>query len=394
MDIESLLVGIILGIFMGVGIAFMMLKMREDQLSSRYESSINEKLTSLASTALINNNTQFLSLANEKLNTVMTRAEGQISQTKTEIQGIVNPLKDKLADYEKLVRDLEASRQNAYGSLTEKITALTQSEQELEKITNNLTTALRNPQVRGRWGETTLKKLVELAGMVQYCDFEVQVTMTVHDDTKRPDMLVKLPSERLIIVDSKVPLNAYIDSLGANNDIERKELLSKHATSIRAHLRTLSSKAYWQQFKESPEFVVMFIPGETFLYAALEVDKELIEDGIRQNVIISTPTTLISLLKAVSKGWSEKTMEQNALHISNLGRELYERLIKMTEHLSDIGKKINSTVNSYNSLVGSYESRVLVSARKFNELGITQEGDLEEIHHLDTVTRELSKQDD
>jgi len=365
LDAISILVGILIGVFLGI-IAGLYI----------WRGIIGDRIGNLANQALKNNNEQFLTLANENL------------------KGTVDPLKKQLDDYSNAVNEIEKSRNLAYGSLQVQIKNLAGSQKELETVTNTLSTALRNPQVRGRWGEITLQRLVELAGMVEYCDFDTQVTSTDQDSTIRPDMIVNLPSTRQLIVDSKIPLNSYLESLEAENDEKRNDLISRHAKAIRDHLKELSSKAYWQHFPSSPEFVIMFIPGEAFLYAALQVDKDLIEDGMKNNIIISTPTTLISLLKAVARGWSEKKMEENAQRISNLGKDLFERLSKMNESISDLGKKIDNSVKSYNKLVGTFEGRVLVSARKFNELGVGTADEIQSPEDIDALTREPRKEEE
>lgn len=356
MNIATLLIGLVIGVFVGIVLGLYV-----------WRGLIGDKFGNLASEALKNNNDQFITLANEKL----------------------NPLKDKLTEYQNMVIEIEKSRVGAYSSMEAKITDLTRSQSDLEKITTNLATALRNPQVRGSWGEMTLKRLVELSGMVEFCDFDLQVSSYSEDKKIRPDMIVNLPSSRQLIVDSKVPLKSYLDSLEAQSDSERVELMKKHAQAIREHLKVLASKSYWQQFEDAPEFVIMFIPGETFLYAALEVDKDLIEDGMSNNVVISTPTTLMSLLKAIARGWSEKKMEESAREISRLGLELFERLSKMNEGIGDVGKKIKSSIDSYNKLVATFEGRVLVSARRFKELGVGDSTSLEIPEKVETPVREV-----
>ena len=357
MDITSLLTGLIAGVFLGIVFGLYI-----------WRRLISDKFGNLAGTALKNNNDQFIALANEKL----------------------APFREKLAEYQTLVNDIENKRVGAYSSIETKIADLKNSQSELQQITTSLATALRNPQVRGRWGELTLQRLVELAGMVQFCDFNLQVTSSDEERKIRPDMIVNLPSDRQLIVDSKVPLKSYLDSLETKNDLERVELMQKHAVAIRDHLKALASKSYWEQFDAAPEFVIMFIPGEAFLYAALEVDKDLIEDGMKSNVVISTPTILISLLKAVARGWSEKKMEENAKRIGNLGKELFERLTKMNEAIGDVGKRIEKSIESYNKLVATFDSRVLVSARRFGELGVGSTTELETPEQLEKTVREVS----
>ena len=357
MDTTSLLIGLIAGVFLGIVLGLYI-----------WRGLIGDKFGNLAGTALKNNNDQFIALANEKL----------------------APFKEKLAEYQTLVSDIETKRIGAYSSLETKIADLKSGQSELQQITTSLSTALRNPQVRGRWGELTLQRLVELAGMVQFCDFNIQVTASDGERKIRPDMIVNLPSNRQLIVDSKVPLKFYLDSFETKNDSERVDLIRRHAHAIRDHLKTLASKNYWDQFDAAPEFVIMFIPGEAFLYGALEVDKDLIEDGMKSNVVISTPTTLISLLKAVARGWSEKKMEENAKRIGDLGMELFERLTKMNEAIGDVGKRIEKSVDSYNKLVATFDSRVLVSARRFGELGVGNTTELETPEQLEKTVREVS----
>lgn len=358
MDFTTLLTGLVIGIFVGVVLGLYI-----------WRGLISDKFGSIAGNALKNNNDQFIALANENL----------------------APLKEKLNEYQMLVSDIENRRVGAYSSLDTKISDLQKSQSDLEKVTTNLAMALKNPTVRGSWGEITLKRLAELAGMVEFCDFDTQVSSSDDERRVRPDMIVNLPSSRQLIVDSKVPLKAYLESLEAKTDSEREELLKEHAKSIRIHLKSLASKGYWNQFKSSPEFVIMFIPGDAFLYAALDVDKDLIEDGMKDNVVISTPATLIALMKAVARGWSEKRMEENAKKIGDLGKELFERLAKMNDAINEVGKKIKNSVDSYNKLVATFDSRVLVSARRFGDLGVGNSTDLDNSETVDISVRELTE---
>lgn len=357
MDITTLIIGLVVGIFVGIVLGLYI-----------WRGLITDKFGNIASNALKNNNEQFIALANEKL----------------------GPIKDKLNEYQTLVNGIEIKRAEAYSSLSTKIDELKTSQSELRDVTTNLATALKNPTVRGRWGEITLKRLAELAGMVEFCDFDTQVSSSDEERKIRPDMIVNLPSSRQLIVDSKVPLNAYLESLEAKTDSERDALVKEHAQSIREHLKALASKSYWDQFNSAPEFVIMFIPGDAFLYSALSVDKDLIEDGMKVNVVIATPATLISLLKAVARGWSEKRMEENAKKIGELGKELFERLTKMNDAIAEVGKKLRNSVESYNKLVGTFEGRVLVSARRFEEFGVGDSTDLESTEQVETAVRELS----
>jgi DNA recombination protein RmuC len=266
------------------------------------------------------------------------------------------------------------------------------TQQQLQTETANLVKALRTPQVRGRWGEITLRRVAELAGMLRHCDFFEQETKDTEQGRLRPDMIVRLPNERQIVVDSKAPLLAYLEALEAQTEEERTDKLTLHSRHIQAHMNKLSQKTYWDQFQPTPEFVVLFIPGESFFSAALERNPGLIEEGVSKSVILATPTTLISLLKAVAFGWRQEAMAKNAELISTLGKELYERISTMAEHLERLGRNIDKCAATYNQVVGSFERRVLASARKFSELGI-EKRDRAEIVHITPVektTRQIS----
>ena len=263
------------------------------------------------------------------------------------------------------------------------------SQQSLTQETQNLVKALRRPEVRGRWGEITLRRLVELAGMVEHCDFQEQVHNVGEDQIIRPDMVVRMPNQRDLVVDVKTPLDAYLEAVEAKDDAQRQAGLQRHARNVREHIRTLSSKAYWAQFENSPEFVILFIPGDQFLSAALNEDPDLIESALAQQIILATPTSFVALLKAVAYGWRQLALADNAQEIRQLAEDLYGRLATFVTHMNKVGRQLASSVESYNRAVGSLERKVLPGARKFVELGIHTKKKIEKIDTLDPVPRTM-----
>jgi DNA recombination protein RmuC len=302
----------------------------------------------------------------------------------------VRPLSDSLKRFDEQVRGLETTRQKAYTSLEEQIRGLSTAQGQLQKETANLVTALRKPQVRGRWGEMTLKRVAELAGMAEHCDFTEQVTAGGEGGRIRPDMIVRLPGEREIVVDAKVSLEAYLDAVAAETEELRAGHLARHAAQMRTHLNQLAAKGYWEQFERAPEFVVMFIPGESFFAAAIESDRELVEDGMKKGVVLATPTTLMALMRAVAFGWRQEQVARNAQEISDLGREVYERMRVLAGHLGRVGKGLDGATAAYNSAVGSLESRVLPAARRFKDLGAATGEEIPELEPLKNDPRSLS----
>lgn len=339
----------------------------------------------LSAEALATNNQTFLDLAKTTLESYQKQARGDLDNRQQAIQHLVKPLEDSLQKVDGKIEQLEKARTGAYARLDEQLKSLLGSQTKLETETGNLVRALRAPAVRGRWGEIQLRKVVEMAGMLNYCDFVEQET--ADGGRLRPDMIVKLPNGRNIVVDSKAPLQAYLESLEAANDAERKSHLAHHARQIRDHLQKLSAKNYWEQFQPTPEFVVLFLPGETFFSAALNQDPGLIEAGVDQKVLLATPTTLIALLRSVAYGWRQEQLTENAEEISKLGRELYDRLATLTGYFSQMGKGLERAVDSYNKGMASLDSRVLVSARKFKELGAGSSKEVESLGQLDKAPR-------
>jgi DNA recombination protein RmuC len=330
---------------------------------------MSDTFKALAGDALKQSSEQFLHLADQRLQNQQNTASQDLDQRKKAIEQLVKPLKETLDKYNTAVHDVEKSRIEAYGSLRTQLGALVEDQRTLRDETANLVKALRRPEVRGRWGEIQLKRVVELAGMIDRCDFDEQVTITADGQTQRPDMVINLPNNRTIVIDAKTPLDAYLNSIEAKDEDQQRTFLETHAQQIMRKVNDLSTKGYIEQFHRSPEFVVLFIPGEPFLYAAVQVRPDLIEAAMAKNVIIATPSTLISLLKAVAAGWREQKLAENAQLISEAGAELHLRLCTAIKHLADVGNSLTSTTNAYNRFVGSFESRVMVQARKFEELG-------------------------
>jgi DNA recombination protein RmuC len=386
--------GLVIGLILGAGVVFLLIRPRiaalqvaleheqgrsEEKVAllEKTERELTERFDALAAAALRNNNESFLELAAAKL--------GQKEQA---VEHLVAPLKESLQKVDGKLQELEVARKGAYSSLAEQVRQLGETQKELRSETGNLVSALRDrPNVRGRWGEIQLRRVVEMAGMLEHCDFETQHHVATDDGRIRPDLVVKMPGGGSVVVDAKVAGQAYIESLECKDDESRTLKLRDHARQVRDHVTKLGAKNYWSQFERTPDFVVLFLPGETFLSAALEQDPALIEESFNNRVLIATPTTLIALLRTVAYGWRQETIAESAKEVSELGRELYKRMATLTEHYSKVGKGLQSAVRAYNDSVGSFERSVLPGARKLKDHGITSTSDLAELREIELAVR-------
>jgi len=371
------------------------LEKERDLIDEKLGERLGSTFSDLSGQLLKNNSEQFLKLAQEKLKQFNIEAQNDLGKKEQAIEHLLKPMRETLEKTEKQLHALERDRKEAYGSITKHLESMLETQQLLQNETRNLSQALRRPEVRGQWGELTLKRLVELAGMVQHCDFFEQEHTATESGAIRPDMIVRMPGDREIVVDVKTPLDAYLSAIESRDDKEREQFLNHHARKVRERVRELSSKAYWSQFSKSPDFVVLFIPGDQFLSAALDKNPDLLEYALQQKVILATPSSLIALLRAVAYGWNQQAVAANAEQIRTLGVDLYKRLNTFTTHLTKVGKQLSSSVENYNNAIGSFERQVLSGARKFTEMGIkTSDKPIESPQVIEKLVRSPVKSED
>jgi DNA recombination protein RmuC len=405
LELSSLLL-VLIGVILGGVVAWFVARLTQTRLHSELEkeravhaerlrayqdaeSRLRDAFQAMSRDALQTNNRAFLELAETRLRAARTEATSDIDARKKAIEDLLSPLHKTLEQVDREIKDAERRRIESGAQLMQRIASLDSTGQHLQSETRRLVDALKRPGVRGRWGELQLKRVVELAGMLEHCDFQEQHTLNGESNGSvrriRPDVVVRLPGGKRVVVDAKVPLDAYLKALEAQDDATRQALLLEHARQVRTHLTQLGAKGYFTDVPDSPEFVVMFLPGEMFFSAALEQDPALIEYGVERKVIPASPTTLIALLRAVAYGWQQEAMEENARKISDLGRGLYEALRSLGGHFDDLGTRLKSSLDAYNRAVGSLEGNVLVKARKFKELHAANGG--EEIAALEVIDR-------
>ncbi len=350
---------------------------------------LTQAFTDISNRSLRANSDTFLKLAEQNLGTQQEKAKAELSEREKAVESLVKPIRDALEASHKQIADLEKARSEAYGGIKHQLEAMQLSQKSLTQETQNLVKALRRPDVWVQWGEITLRRLVELAGMVEHCDFVEQVHTVSDGQIIRPDMIVNMPDQRQLVVDVKTPLDAYLEAAEAQDDAQRKLGLERHAKNVRAHIRMLSTKAYWEQFEESPEFVILFIPGDQFLSAALSEEPDLIEYALSRQIILATPTSFVALLKAVAYGWRQLALADNAREIRVLAEDLYGRLATFVTHMNRVGRQLSSSVENFNKAVGSLERKVLPGARKFTELGAHAPKDIEKLETVESVPRSM-----
>ncbi len=348
---------------------------------------LHHTFAALSQRALRENNLQFLQLAQESFGRFQVESQADLELRQQSIQYLVEPIREALAKTQAQIEQIEKERHNSFGRLSEQIHGMMQDQAALRTETGRLMSALRTPGVRGQWGELSLRRIVELAGMSEHCDFTEQVQRNQGERSIRPDMIIRMPDAREMIVDAKAPMDAYLDAVNASLESERQRHLQRHARHVREHVRALAAKRYWEQFEHAPDFVVLFIPGEQFLGAALEQDKNLLQDALNERVILATPTTLVALLRAVAFGWKQLVLAENAGKVRELGEELHKRLTIFFDHMERLGRNLGSSVDTYNKALGSLERSVLPSVRRLAELGVSSGRNLQEPNPIESVPR-------
>lgn len=370
---------------------------QEKETARRRLETMEQSFANLSHTALERNNRMFLELAQQSFGRLQAQAKGDLEVREKAVEDLVKPIREALEQTRREIQQLEKDRRQTHGVLTQHLESLVETQRALQGETRNLVQALRRPEVRGQWGELTLRRLAELAGMVEHCDFSEQVHTNTEDGWRRPDMVVRMPAGRQVVVDVKTPLDAYLSAVEATDPGPRTAFLVQHARHIRTRVKELASKRYWEQFTDAPEFVVLFIPGDQFLSAALDQDHTLLEDSLAQKVILATPTSLVALLRAIAYGWRQETLNKNAEQIREIGEDLYRRLNTLTDHIAKLGRQLDSSVAQYNRLVGSFETKVIPGARKFADLGVPTSEPAESPTPIEkqarTPTKELTDED-
>ena len=375
---SAILLFLALALVIGNALFFLVLK-----------SKMRQNFDALANEALLRNNQNFVELAKATLEKFQTEAKGELALKQQAIQELVTPLKQALEKHEKQVVELERKRQHDYGGLRQYLEDVVRTQSQLRRETGNLTKALTASHVRGKWGEMSLRRVVELAGLVEHCDFRTQHSIAGEDSHLRPDLIVDLPNQRKLVVDAKTPLDSYLQAIDTEDDDSRNQLMGEHSRQLERHISLLGSKAYWDQLEGSPEFVVLYIPLESLFSAALQQNPSLLEKGAQRRVILATPTTLIALLKAVEFGWKQEKLAHNSEEISAMGKDLYDRLFKLADHFSRLGSSLDRAVQAYNETAGSFERRVVVQARRFKELGVPAKEEISEVTWIDRTARQL-----